>query len=375
VVLYLPDDPQARSLQRGDELLFYGRITLSDSNRYDRTALHQGVAGKTFVRRGQWRTTGRRHALTLRQRALTCRDAIVSAYRRWGLQGDERAVLAALTVGQTDELTTQLRGTFSAAGVSHVLALSGLHVGLVWGVLTLCLPAYIRRRAGRWARWGTVSAALTAYVFVAGLPPSAVRAVMMCVVWEANRCLSTEYTPRLHSLLSVALLMLLAQPFYLFQVSFQLSVMAVGVILAFHEPLMEACRLRFGHWGERASVLLVPVLGQMGVAPLTLYYFHTFPIYFLVSSVAAVALAQVTVYVALALLLATCWGGWPWLEAAGGEVMHALLAALIGLAEWVSRLPHSLGRVESFTAAEVAGLYLVILLLYRWAVSPERLRA
>jgi competence protein ComEC len=372
VLLYLPDDSLGRTLQRGDELLFYGRITHSDSAQYDRIYFHQGVSGTAFVRSGQWRMTGRRHPLTLRQKALACRDRIVDVYRRWGLTGDELAVLSALTVGQTDELSTELRGHFSAAGMSHILALSGLHVGLIWSVLTLLFPAYLPRGIRRWARWLFVSLMLTAYVFLAGLPPSAVRAVVMCIVWEANYCLSTEYTPRLHSLLSVSFLMLLVQPFYLFQLSFQLSVMAVGTILAFYEPLVESVRHRLGYHAAKVSFLIVPMLAQLGVAPITLYYFHTFPVYFLLSSVVAVWVAEAIVYFALALLLFT---GWGWMEVMGGKVMHGLLWLLLQMAQGVSRLPHALGRVGGFTLLEVAGMYLLILLIYRWMMQPTLRRA
>jgi competence protein ComEC len=388
VLLYLPDDSLARTLQRGDEILFYGRITCSDTSRYARIYFHQGIAGSAFVRSDQWRPTGRRHPLTLRQKALAWRDRIVAIYRSWGMQGDQLAVLSALTVGQTDELTTDLRGEFSAAGISHVLALSGLHVGLIWGVITLFFPPYIKRRSLRCIRLLIIASLLTLYVFMAGLPPSAVRAVWMCIIWEANNCFSEEYTHRLHALLAVVFLLLLVRPFYLFQLSFQLSVMAVGTILAFYEPIQEYFHKLWGYRGSRLMFLVVPVVAQLGVAPISLYYFHTFPVYFMLTSLFAVWLAESVVYYAMILLagtgLSALWSytnigvltaGWGWIMEKGETLMRWMVGGLIGMAQWVSRLPHAVGRTEGFTLVEVAGMYLFIVLLYRWVISPTRRRA
>jgi competence protein ComEC len=373
VLLYLPDDSLGRTLQRGDEIYFVGKVTYSDTAKYDRIYFHQGISGTAFVRPDHWQPTGRRHPLNLQQRALACRDAIVQGYRRMGIEGDGLAVLSALTVGQTDELSTEVRQDFSGAGISHVLALSGLHVGLIWAVINMCFPAYIERHSLRWMRWGIVSALLTAYVFLAGLPPSAVRAVLMCIVWEANICISTEYTPRLHSLLSVCLVMLLIRPFYLYQLSFQLSVMAVGSILAFYEPILEFCRYQFGMHARKVSFLLVPLIAQIGVAPLTLYYFHALPVYFLFTSLVAVALAEVIVYSALLSLPLSGIGGWiTWLA---GKWLGGWLAALTGLAGWVARLPHATWTVHHFEGYEVAAMYLLIALFYQWIRQPSLRRA
>jgi hypothetical protein len=88
--------------------------------------------------------------------------------------------------------------------------------------------------------------------------------------------------------------------------------------------------------------------------------------------VAAVWVAEAIVYFALALLLFT---GWGWMEVMGGKVMHGLLWLLLQMAQGVSRLPHALGRVGGFTLLEVVGMYLLILLIYRWMMQPTLRRA
>lgn len=76
--------------------------------------------------------------LGIKQQALACRDKIVGCCRQWGFKGEEFAVLSALTVGYKEELSDELRESYSVAGISHVLALSGLHVGILWFLLGIC---------------------------------------------------------------------------------------------------------------------------------------------------------------------------------------------------------------------------------------------
>ena len=101
-----------------------------------------------------------------------------------GFKGEEFAVLSALTVGYKEELSDELRESYSVAGISHVLALSGLHVGILWFLLGYMLRPFCRNRAMRILRWVVVTLLLWSFAFVAGLMPSVVRAVIMCMLVE-----------------------------------------------------------------------------------------------------------------------------------------------------------------------------------------------
>lgn len=99
-----------------------------------------------YVASGHWRVTGRETCLTFRQVALGYRERVVGLYRGLGLEGDELAVLSALTVGDKEELSDDVVETYSVAGASHVLALSGLHIGFIYALLLfVCKPL--------WKRW------------------------------------------------------------------------------------------------------------------------------------------------------------------------------------------------------------------------------
>ena len=123
-------------MKRGDELLVCTRLSPPANNGnpdefdYARYLLRKGVSGTAYVRAGHWCAIGCDSTLTFRQQALECRSRLVALYRDMGFRGDELAVLSALTIGDKEELSESIVETYSVAGASHVLALSGLHIAL-----------------------------------------------------------------------------------------------------------------------------------------------------------------------------------------------------------------------------------------------------
>ena len=212
----------------------------------------KGVTGTVYLPVDGWRRMGEGE-LTLSMRAMRLRDAILDVYRRLGFEGERLAVLAALTVGEKRALRRDLRDTYSTAGASHILALSGLHLGILYMILSLLLP--LRGVGVRvFVREALLLALLWAFAFVGGLSPSVVRAAILFSIMSLGRLLQRD-TSSLNSLALAALLMLVVQPRLLFDVSFQLSYSAVAAIL------LLAPQLALFTWSsppERSSRLPVP---------------------------------------------------------------------------------------------------------------------
>lgn len=135
VLLYISKDSLAGSLRNGDELVLMARVSPPSNNGnpdefdYARYLRYRGIGGVAFVAEGKWQIIGHRMSRSFRQIALDCRDRILDKYRALKFESDEFAVLAALTVGYKEELGEDIRETYSVSGASHVLALSGLHIG------------------------------------------------------------------------------------------------------------------------------------------------------------------------------------------------------------------------------------------------------
>ena len=190
VLLSVYKDSLSQTLQSGDNILFYGKIrsphNAGNPYEFDYASylLRKQISGTAYVYAGYWRVMDKPRVLGIKQQALACRDKIVGCYRQWGFKGEEFAVLSALTVGYKEELSDELRESYSVAGISHVLALSGLHVGILWFLFGYMLRPFCRNRAMRILKWVVVTLLLWSFAFVAGLMPSVVRAVIMCMLVE-----------------------------------------------------------------------------------------------------------------------------------------------------------------------------------------------
>lgn len=193
------------------------------------------------------------------------------------------AIIAAMTLGDKSMLTREIREVFNITGAGHILALSGLHLGIIYMIVSLLIRNY---------RWRMVSQMLTlltiwAFAFLVGMTPSVVRAATMLTIYGL---LSLGYRQKMsvNVLAFTAIVMLIIHPHALFAVSFQMSFLAVFAILVFYPPLygliseqwlMEHRVVRW-LWGMTA----VSLTAQIGVAPLIAFYFHRFTIYFLLSN-------------------------------------------------------------------------------------------
>lgn len=148
---YFPKDSATATLRRGDELLVSARLVPPANNGnpdefdYARYLRRKGYSGTAYVADGHWRKTGHDASRTVSQVALDYREKVVGLYRSLGFETDELAVLAALTVGDKEELSDDIVETYSVSGASHVLALSGLHIGFLYALLLFVLRPLWRR--------------------------------------------------------------------------------------------------------------------------------------------------------------------------------------------------------------------------------------
>ena len=373
ILLYWMPDSLAAPLRCGDSICFYAQVSRPSLKKasFDYAAYleQKGISGTALAFSGHWKRLPKSRGLTLRQHAAVMQQEVSNAYRSWGLRGEELAVVAALTVGDKSELTPDLRTTYNAAGASHVLALSGLHVGILTAILMGVFYPLTRVRLGRHIASFLVVLLLWGFAFLAGLSPSVVRAVTMFTLYAGASWLTEGRFSGIPSLALAAFLMLLYQPFYLFDVSFQLSFVAVASILCFY-PLVSACnplrktRLR-GIW----NLLSLSFVAQLGTLPLVLHYFGTFPTYFLLANLAVSPLAVVILGSALvSFLLAPVplLGGW------AVCLLQSAAKALNGSMAWVRGLSGSQLTSLYLSDVQTALLCFELLMIYVYALQRKR---
>lgn len=367
-LLYLPPDSAARSLQRGDILWIHARLAppanqgLPDEFDYARFLRLRGVCGTAYVPAGQWQKAGHDFTRTLRQRAADRQARIVEQYRRQGFEGDELAILSALTVGDKDDLSEDIVETYSVTGASHVLALSGLHIGFLYALFWfLAAPLWKRWRLLKLPLLLLLVVLLWGFAFLTGLSPSVVRSVTMFSILALSY-LQVEKPLTANTVAATAFLMLLVRPTWLFDVGFQLSFCAVAAILLFYPRLNSLYRGKNRFIGKVWSLMSVSIAAQLGTAPLVAHYFARFSTHFLLTNLWVIPMVSIILYAAVA-----------WLALSPFATLQAALTPCIE--KLIQGQNYVLQRIEQLPFASIDHLWLdtaEVLLIYATLLTACR---
>ena len=264
-----------------------------------------------------------------------------------GLTGDELATVGALTLGYKEELGKELRRHFQASGAAHVLAVSGLHTGIIYGVLLwlLTLGGHVKpryeNRAGRWTISLLIISVMWFYAWLTGMTPSVVRAVLMVTIFEVGR-MAYRQAISLNTIAAAAVLILLVKPTDLWSVSFQLSFAATAAIVILMSAFRHLVISKYRSLNYLTGILLVSIAAQLGTLPLTMYYFGQMSNYFLLTNLIVLPLATFLVPFGL---LSIALGG-SWLGVTVSKVTWALAWTMNHSVEWIEHLPGSLMHVS-----------------------------
>ena len=258
---------------------------------------------------------------------------LADALSHLDLSPTTNALLHAMLLGQRDAIMPELKELYRQTGAAHILALSGLHLTILFGLihfLFLHIVAYrMRYFIGCMAivlMWG--------YALLTGFPISLCRASLMMTLLIIGQMRLTG-TDSWHALGLTAFTLLLISPSSLYDVGFQLSFVAVAGILLFFRPLADV-GLPSHRWVRRIwQTFLVSLSAQLGVMPLLLHYFHRFPLSGILLSPIYILLPTSIMYMALTLCLLAPIGMLPLLR----PVLEVLVAAQHGLMSLTTRLP------------------------------------
>jgi competence protein ComEC len=363
--LYFSKDWQAAELHAGDELLLRVRpsapLPSARPGDFDgaKWLNGKGVGATAYV--SPW--AGRVVRRASRWNALAWSERTQRRFKlgleRAGLKGQPLALILALVLGDRADLTPETKNAFSVTGIAHILSVSGLHVGVVYGLLLWAVGFLERNRYARLPTRLLLVVALFAYAFLTGCSPSVVRSAFMFSLMATGICLRRR-SNAINTVLFSAFVLLLFRPTYLFDLSFQLSYLAVLSIVSLHSRVVGLWQPR-NKWVQRVwEMLCLSLVAQLGTAPLTVWVFHTFPNYFLLNNLLAVPFSAALIYLTLPLLFL----GWiqPLGEGLGWLLQHSAGLFLQGT-QWVGQLPYAVSRHLFLSGPEVALLYLFALCL------------
>ncbi len=281
----------------------------------------------------------------LRQAALGLRDRLLRRYASAGLADDAYALIAAMTLGDRSALTPTVRDLYAEAGAAHLLALSGMHLGIVVGMLLWLICGRLALSAWRLPAGALTIVLIWAYCLMAGLPPSLLRAAIMTSVAVAAAMLRRQDTPS-DTLVLTALVMLAARPFALIDVGAQLSFAAMAGILHLHPQVMAYAFRRWRTamlWLARKRLtaplhlLSMSICAQLCTTPLVALYFHRIATYAPLFNLIYVPVTTMLVYGAILVLLLSATV--PAAASTVAAVLTWLIGFQMGMMRWEVSLP------------------------------------
>lgn len=277
-------------------------------------------------------------------------------------------IALALLLGQRKELDPTIREAYTQAGVMHILAVSGLHVGIIYALFILVLkPLKLKKEKARLYLLFVVLI-IWGYAFLTGLSPSVVRAATMFSLLTFGQM--RERPPSVYNILAFsAILMITANPDVIFEVGFQLSYLAVlGIVMI--QPLILGLWLpRRKSWEYIWQLVSVSLAAQLVTFPLSVFYFHVFPTYFLLGNLLILPLAFIIMQVGVPLMV------FGWIPGVGdglGWVLSWLIWAQNWLAGIIRMIPG--GKMDRLTM-DFSGMVLVwgiLLIIVAWEFGSKR---
>jgi competence protein ComEC len=349
ILLYLQKDSLPMP-HEGDILLVETTIrrgdTLGDFD-YGMYLRRQGIVGTAWAHRGNWQIVGHQPRKGFKVTAQKCQHALYKQYQKMGIDGKELGIISALTLGFREELDNDVQQSFSASGAMHVLAVSGLHTGIVWGIIMWILtfggwrkPLY-EEKIKRWLLGGILILLLWIYAFITGLSPSVMRSALMLSFWELTYLMG-RHTSRWNPILSAAVIILLINPLALWSVSFQLSFAAVMGIMVIAQWMQQHTRWH-NRWSKYISGLLIVSIGaHLATMPLTLYYFGQTSNYFALTNLIVIPMAFIVLVLGLGTLAFSWCALGEWLGIAAKWSTWMMRQAV----EWIEALPYSTTKME-----------------------------
>lgn len=250
----------------------------------------------------------------------------------------EQAIAMALVLGVTEGIDTDLQNAYAASGAMHVLAVSGLHVGIIYGIILVLLRPLNSYAWSRWIVAGISILLLWSFAFVTGLSPSVLRAVTMFSFIALARPLGWR-TNIYNTLAASAFVLLIYNPYLIMSVGFQLSYLAVLGIVYLQRPIYNLWEIgnRAGDWIWQ--ITCVSIAAQIATFALGMLYFHQFPVYFLVSNLFVIPLSTLVLIGGIILLVISAWS---WLALLFGKLVLVLIQLLNWLVFKTEELPFSL---------------------------------
>lgn len=375
IILYFEKDSLPDGLGMGSRVAFKKALQpIRNSGNpgafnYQKYAAAKGWFFQVFLKNNEYVVDKEKISPGLRAWPLAARDHLLATLRKYIPDPITLGVAEALLTGYRNNMDKELSWQYAGTGVAHIIAISGLHLGMIQAGLLFLLTPLAKIRHGKNIRALLVIVLLWVFTFITGAGPSVLRSALMFTILLFGEVIGRKGNSY-NSLSASAFMLLLVNPNVLFDVGFQLSYSAVLSIFMFSAPI--------GRWIQTGNkwidktwqLFAVTLAAQILTLPFVVYYFNQFPVYFLLANLVAIPLSWVALNLSLILTLFLFW--LPPVATLLGKGIHISIEVMNRCIAWIHHLPMS--RIENIylPLPQAIILMAIIALLSAWLLLRHK---
>jgi len=343
VLGYFAKDEQSLNLKYGDVITFNSKLTTPKKPlnpgefNYSKYLLQNGIRHTAYIGANRWKLIGYNPSSSIIAMASSLRQGILETLKKNGLSGSSYAVAAAVLLGYDDFMENDLKQDYIMSGSMHILCVSGLHVGIIFLVISYLLSFLRNNKLNNILKSIILLLSVWTYATITGLSPSVQRASLMLSVFIIGNLLKRN-RDTINTLAISALFLLLINPLLIFNVGFQLSYAAVLGILIFHQPIYKLLYIKNTLFDGIWSITVLSFAAQLATFPIAVHYFHFFPPWFWLTNIFTFPLSFLIVATGLLFVL-TSW--LPLVPQLIGWTLSGMVYLLNSIVGFVNYLPFS----------------------------------
>jgi competence protein ComEC len=375
IIIYFQKDSSVKKLTYNSHLIFKNKLQLIKNSGnpgafdYQRYCAFQQIFYQVNLKPADYILLPATHDHLFTGFLFSIRSKIVAILQTY-LSGKKEAGLAeALLIGYKDDLDKNLVQAYSNTGVVHIIAISGLHVGLIYWLLALMLKPVKFKGSMRWVNALLIICGLWLFSLLTGGSPSVCRSALMfsfIVIGENSNRKTNIY----NSLFASAFFLLCYNPYWLWDAGFQLSYIAVLSIVIFMKPVYNLFYIKNKLLDHLWKMAAISIAAQILTTPVSIYLFHQFPNYFLVANMVAVPLSSVIVLCELALYTVNFI---PTVAKTLGALTTWLIKLMNDFIDYINKMPFATTTQLQLSLSHVIIIYLLIVAVSIWILQKSKL--
>lgn len=366
ILAYIPKDSQSKCLRYCDIIAVKNKfVNVSpplNPGQYDykRNLANRSIYQQAFLKHNQWKFIFHGRQNPIMNAMFRVRETFINSVKANFKDESQQAILLALLIGYTSEINDEIRQSFTETGIMHLLAVSGMHVGLIFMVLNLIFKNILRMRYGNIIFIVVISIILWSYAGITGFSPSVLRATIMfnfLLIGKNIRKVNFVY----NSILVSIFLLIVYEPLLIYHVGFQLSYAAV-IGIVFVQPYLNSLLTSKSWMLQKLWPLIsVTISAQFFTLPFILYYFNQFPVYFFLANLLIIPISTIVIYVGFIMVFFDVLGihSLTWFFALIEKYTMELMTQII---YYIRQLPFVM--IDNIYLSRVMALLLLFVIIY-----------